>query len=119
MDIIKTTEHKARKPHICNYCGFPIQPGEHYQRDFIHNSGETYEWKSHTDCYTLTGELNMMDHADEGITSDLFYECVNDYHQQYVIGSSSTNKTVVGSWWEFVLKEVKEFINNKNNGRNI
>ena len=112
MDVIKTSQHKARKPHVCEYCGFSIQPGELYQRDFINNSGEVYEWKSHADCYELTGDLKMMDHADEGITADLFYECVNDYYNQEV-NDESINKIFTGSRWNFVLKEVKEFIKNK------
>lgn len=112
MDILKTTEHKARKPHVCNYCGFLIEPGEYYQRDFIINSGEAYEWKSHPDCYTLTGELNMMDHADEGITSDLFYECVNDYYDNIINKENDSDND-----WDIVLKEVKEFIKNKNGNR--
>lgn len=77
LQVLNSGNHKARKEHTCNYCGFKIQKDEIYHRstcvyDYI------YVWKSHTKCYKIAAELNMYDECDEGLTGDAFCEFIKE-----------------------------------------
>ncbi|NCC85638.1 MAG: hypothetical protein EOM03_16160 [Clostridia bacterium] len=41
---------KARKEHICEYCGELIRKGEKYWRQFVIYEGDAGTWKEHTEC---------------------------------------------------------------------
>lgn len=69
----------ARKPHKCNYCGCEIEKGQKYVFDTLKFEDSIYRWKSHQECYNATSVLDMMEYADDGITQELFFECINDF----------------------------------------
>jgi len=78
VEILKTTYPIARKQHICDYCGLPIQKGEKYCNDTC-KLDDIYTWKSHLLCGKLTSEWNMADSDDGyGIRDDVFWEYVHD-----------------------------------------
>lgn len=75
MEIINpTTKVKARKTHTCSFCGFEINKGNYYHVSVIKNGGDIYSWKSHLECGRLYRELKMYEDADDGVTSEDFYE---------------------------------------------
>lgn len=76
---LKTIHPKAKKEHICMYCGCKIENGEVYERQTNVYDGQVYDWVCHTDCQKLAQDLRMFDECDEGLTCDMFCEFVNDY----------------------------------------
>ena len=66
---------KARKAHVCNYCGFVINKGEKYQTSTYFND-MIYTWKAHIECQSIASKLDMFDDADDGVTGELFYEII-------------------------------------------
>jgi len=66
---------KARKDHVCNYCGGIIKKGEKhtygvFKFDYI------YQWRNHFKCGELVSTLKM--EGDYGITEEIFYEDICD-----------------------------------------
>ncbi len=93
---IKTEEHKARKNHVCDYCGCFIEKGEIYKRDVLEYDGSLYTWKSHPTCTDIASKLKMFDGADEGVTMDFFQEFIKSEYQaimgnEYQLLYESTN----------------------------
>ena len=41
---------RARKRHVCDYCGERIQKGELHQRQFAVYEGCARTWREHTEC---------------------------------------------------------------------
>ena len=76
---LKIVHPKAKKEHICMYCGCTIEKGEVYERQTNVYDGQVYDWVCHTDCQKLAQELRMFDDCDEGLTEEDFLEFVNDY----------------------------------------
>ena len=77
MDIISSTKPTARKEHKCDYCDGKIIIGEKYDRMLI--KGDTlYPWKSHLRCLDIASKLDMYDRCNEGVTSEDFYEIIQD-----------------------------------------
>lgn len=67
---------KARKAHVCNFCGCTIPVGEIYNLSTHVFNGELYDWKSHQKCSELVSMLNM--EGDEGVTLADFYEYITN-----------------------------------------
>lgn len=42
---------RARKRHVCDYCGERIQQGESYFRQFVVYEGYPGTWREHTECH--------------------------------------------------------------------
>jgi len=79
MQIIEEGKHIARKEHTCNFCGGVINIGEEYDYQKNKQDGEFNTWKSHLKCIELSHALKMYDDIyDEGLTSDDFYEYINE-----------------------------------------
>lgn len=66
---------KARKQHICDFCGQRILIGEKYMKATYVDS-EIYDWKSHIYCDKLSHTLKMYDDCDDGVTAEYFQEYV-------------------------------------------
>ena len=66
---------KARKAHVCNWCGCTIHVGEEYHTETL-KCDDIYVWKSHIKCGELVRELDM--EGDEGISLEDFYEYITD-----------------------------------------
>lgn len=81
MKTISTTERKARKQHMCNYCGLPIEIGETYELQVNINEGELYSWKSHLSCNDIASELDMYDNCDDGLTGETFREYIQEEYR--------------------------------------
>ena len=80
MEIIRTTNRKARKDHVCNLCNLTIPKGTTYEHQ-VNKIDEIYTWKSHLECVRLSEKLNMYDgdYYNDGLTSDSFREIIWDY----------------------------------------
>jgi hypothetical protein len=77
-EVIEQVDRKAKKEHICDYCGQKIEIGEIYEDQACVQDGVLYHWKSHMSCKELTRELQMEGY-DEGLTAEDFREYVNNY----------------------------------------
>lgn len=66
---------KARKAHVCNWCGCTIHVGETYNTA-TYKYDEVYTWKSHLKCMDLVSALSM--EGDEGISAETFYEYITE-----------------------------------------
>lgn len=71
--ISSPKEVRAKKEHVCNWCGGKIQPGEMYNTA-TYKYDSIYTWKSHTKCIELVTALEM--EGDEGVSSDDFYDYI-------------------------------------------
>lgn len=69
---------KAKKFHVCDFCGQRIELGEKYSNQFNRQSEGVYTWKSHIRCNEIASKLKMFDEADEGVTADDFYEHIKN-----------------------------------------
>lgn len=79
IQVLRTTYPRAKKEHLCMYCGCKIEVGEVYMRQTNIFDNEIYDWVCHKDCDTVAQELDMFDFCDEGLTDDHFRENINDY----------------------------------------
>lgn len=95
-EVLETKKCKAKKDHVCDYCGFKILTGEIYTNQTAVYEGTLFHWKSHISCDELASSLNMFDYADEGVTEDYFHECV----EQFLID----NDIEAANWKEKVFK---------------
>lgn len=77
MESIRSNTHKARKNHICDYCGQFILKGNKYSRQVNKQDGYLYTWKNHFACEKLATKLKMYDHCDDGLTMDDFQEYIS------------------------------------------
>lgn len=76
METLRYGKVKARKAHVCSFCGCTISVGAKYWRSAHKANGELYDWKSHQKCSELVSMLNM--EGDEGVTLADFYEYITD-----------------------------------------
>ena len=76
METLRYGKVKARKAHVCSFCGFTIPVGATYWHSTHKANGELYDWKSHEKCAELVEMLNM--EGDEGVTLADFYEYITD-----------------------------------------
>ena len=77
MEVIGQTTRKARKDHVCDWCGEIIEKGQKYMVSSCKNDDELYEWKNHLRCEKLYNELDMGFSGDgEGVDSDTFLQIV-------------------------------------------
>ena len=85
VELISSRRSKAKKEHICNYCGELITVGEVYNNDFCKYAGETYTFKSHQKCREVADELyDFIDPSDYGITEDDFWEGCTQFCRQFI-----------------------------------
>lgn len=78
QEISPTKPVKAKKRHVCNYCGCHIEAGETYNRTVL-KYDDVYTWKSHPRCDKIANKLNMFDDCDdEGIGADYFQTFIQE-----------------------------------------
>lgn len=99
-DVINETIRKAKKEHICDYCGLKISIGEQYEEQTNVYDGRLYHWRSHVSCSKLTRLLKMFDDCwyDEGLTAENFRESVKGYLHAHGI--------VYSGWAEGLAKAI-------------
>ena len=78
MKTLRNTEPKAMKEHKCNFCLENINVGEIYYSQTNVLDSEIYTWKTHLSCSLIAGKLDMYDYCDEGVTSDDFWDYINE-----------------------------------------
>lgn len=91
---METLSHKtviARKDHNCNFCGLKINKGENYHTSFNIDGGESYTWKSHTDCQKLSEIFLDEENDGEGLTQDDFDSYIFESYQ-YITGNTCNLK---------------------------
>lgn len=83
-ELIKDECRKARKRHLCNYCGHDIEPGEKYNYSLLKDGGDVYSWRAHEKCNFIATEL--WDYIDpwEGLDEDQFQEGCFDFSRAFV-----------------------------------
>ena len=84
MIVISDDKRKARKRHVCNFCGEFIEVGEIYNIQTIKDD-DIYVWKSHGICYEFAlDNQDLLLESDNIITQssfcDLVYEKIGDIH---------------------------------------
>ena len=97
METLRSIKRKANKIHQCDLCLADIKKGETYENQSNKMDNDIYTFKSHLECMNLSYDLDMMQHADEGVTSDIFYEYVTEaYIEQIDINYDchDSNKTI-------------------------
>lgn len=57
---------KARKRHQCEVCGWPIEPGETYERAVTFDAGSVGVWKSHLTPCAVATDRAWLDGYDDG-----------------------------------------------------
>lgn len=96
MENISTSRPKARKDHVCDYCGLIISKGIVYDRQVNKMNGDLYIWKNHVVCQELASMLNMFDGpCDEGLTGESFQEYIRDEYMSLVNEKIETDETFV------------------------
>lgn len=83
METLKIIHPVAKKEHVCQFCGCKILPGEKYVRETIKYDGSIYDWICHSECLAITSDLSMLDYAEDGITEDVFQECIDNYISEH------------------------------------
>ena len=73
---------KARKKHLCSFCGCKIQVGELYHVGVFKND-DIYRWKSHITCDELAVKMDMYDGWGDGVTAEEFQEHVMEYAKRW------------------------------------
>jgi hypothetical protein len=78
MIVISDDKRKARKRHVCNFCGGFIEVGEIYSIQTIKDD-DIYVWKSHGICnkFALDNQ-DLLLAEDNMITKNSFCELVYD-----------------------------------------
>ena len=83
-ETISRKERTARKPHICDYCGETINPGEKYDHAVLKYEGSIYTWDAHQRCQKIASEIWDMVDPDAGMTSDEFQEACAELCRLYI-----------------------------------
>lgn len=100
---------KARKDHICDWCGMVIPKGDKYSYA-VYKYDDIYSWKSHLKCMKLVKQLKM--EGDEGITESIFQEYITEEFKEIWIKKDKeyyeSKKFVIPSF-----KEQIEFVYNE------
>ena len=74
METFWRSEVRARKQHVCDYCGNVIEKGEVYSRSTHKGDAGFYEWKCHLKCRDISSEIWDIVDPDEGMTHEDFCE---------------------------------------------
>lgn len=83
-EFISQGERKARKEHICNYCGEKIEKGETYRSAFLKDGGDVYQWKGHLRCNFIARELWRYIDSDDGMQAEDFQEGCSEFCYAFV-----------------------------------
>lgn len=78
VELISVKEVKARKEHVCMFCGGNINKGEKYEYSTCKYDDRIYPWKTHLKCKDIAQELEMYDDG-EGVDGQKFSDFINEY----------------------------------------
>ena len=81
MITLSNKKRKARKQHVCDFCGLLIEVGTIYELQVNISEGILYSWKSHLSCNEIAGELDMFDDWDDGLTGEGFKEYIQEEYR--------------------------------------
>jgi len=82
-DILRSEKRKARKSHVCSFCGKTINPGEIYDYNVLIFDG-VYDWKAHETCAYIASALwNYIDPFD-GMTEEDFQEGCIEFCRTFI-----------------------------------
>jgi hypothetical protein len=70
MQTLSQSKPRARKPHICEWCGRRIEVGEVYQRAALLGDDGFYDWTNCLHCGAFVTLAGIWECCDEGTTSD-------------------------------------------------
>lgn len=90
--VKKQNIKRARKDHICNYCGETIEAGSPYTREFLVNGGEHYEWLMHNECEKVANEIWEFVDPWDGMTDDDYQEGVRNLFECFICGKCDNRK---------------------------
>ena len=76
-DVLSDTVKKARKKHICDFCGCPIEIGEMYANQSIACDGSVYTWKAHIICMDALSIFDMDNGWGDGVDWQTFQDCIS------------------------------------------
>lgn len=83
-ELISQTERKARKEHICEYCGEKILRGEKYLSAFLKDGGDVWQWKTHLHCDFIANELWRYINPTDGMQQEHFQEGCTEFCTEFV-----------------------------------
>ncbi|ALJ19545.1 hypothetical protein [Microbacterium sp. No. 7] len=102
---------KARKRHSCEVCGWPIEPGETYERAVTFDAGSVGVWKSHlTPCAVATDRAWFDGYQDgDGITADSVAEWADERQDTDEHAAELTRRLEINAqrWREQRAKELE------------
>lgn len=75
IEVLKTTEPKARKRHKCDFCHGVIPKGAHYHNSTNLYDGDVWTWKNHKHCQKLIKALGMEEY-EGAISFEIFEESI-------------------------------------------
>ncbi len=91
---------KARKSHLCDFCGRRIEKNEIHNTEVMKDD-YIYSWKSHLKCLDIAHELRMYDETtDDGLTSDDFWTYITEEY----ISLKGPKNAAYGDQLDYVLK---------------
>ncbi len=82
IEVLSNEKHKARKEHVCYFCGDTIKKGTVYNRQDGKFDGDWYTVKTHISCSELAVKLDMYDNGEDGLTNHEFRDIVNEKFEE-------------------------------------
>lgn len=76
IEVLSRCTVRARRPHVCDYCGHVIAQCEQYSRACNKFDGRLYTWRSHLHCDRLASALWDYVDPDEGMDMYTFRDAV-------------------------------------------
>lgn len=84
VELIERRDKKARKPHLCDYCGGFIDKGEIYDYQKNIYDGTFYEWHSHLACSRVASAIWDYCDPDEGMSDQEFQDGCHEVCQRFI-----------------------------------
>lgn len=82
MNTLRDKKVKAKKEHICDFCGKKIAVGEEYRLSTHVCENEIYDWHSCDRCkkYVEYAFEELGNCLNEGLTAEEFYDFMREYY---------------------------------------
>lgn len=109
VEIISDKDSKARKPHICDYCGETIEAGEVYNHCVI-KGDDIYTWDAHMVCKSVASDL--WDYIDpwEGMTADDFQEGCQKFCRTFICPDCKQWEDECEQGEPFCIQKIYDFL---------
>lgn len=95
-------EVRAKKKHVCDFCGMSISEREKYMKSTYSHEGSLYDWKTHKHCSDIAEKLNMYNDFDDGLTGEDFREIIHDAYFELIIKPFPKEKEERGKFQEVI-----------------